>query len=158
MPAAEYRSQATDWSGTTLEVGDGLSPETFRAVAEIAGIQFGEMTTDAEEITHLLSPNDHKEKMPGLRDTGEFGFNGNWLPEDESQSNDATGQGGLVFLQRTRAVRNWRIVLGKSGSPQIAWGVRGFLSKFKPGDAEKGKPKKFTAALMPSQDTAAALP
>jgi hypothetical protein len=55
--ATEYASQATDGAGSTLEVGDGASPEIFTAIAEIttitprrqASVQFsgGVQRTDA---------------------------------------------------------------------------------------------------------------
>jgi hypothetical protein len=48
--------------------------------------------------------------------------------------------------------------MGNSGSPAIAWPFRGFVSSFKPGDAETGTKKAFTAAITPSKDIASALP
>jgi len=157
MPAAEYASQATDGAGSILEVGDGASPETFTAIAEVTTITPGAMSTAAIETTHLLSPNAHKEKIPGLRDTGAFGIDGNWLPDNDTQSNDDT-PGGLVYLARTRAVRNFRIVLGNSGSPEITWPFRGFIDNFQPGPLTIGTKKAFKASIMPSKDTAADLP
>lgn len=155
--ATEYASQATDGAGSTLEVGDGASPEIFTAIAEITTITPGAMSTESIETTHLLSPNAHKEKIPGLRDTGAFGLDGNWLPEDDTQSNTAS-PGGLVYLARTRAVRNFRIVLGNSGSPSIAWPFRGFVDNFQPGPLSIGAKKAFKASIMPSKDIAADLP
>lgn len=155
--ATEYASSATDWAGSTLEVSDGASPDVFTAIAEVKKISFGAMNTTKIPTTHLLSPNAHVELIPGLRSTDDFGLEGNWLPENATQSNDST-PGGLVYLARTRAVRNMRIVMGNSGSPAIAWPFRGFVSMFKPGDAEIGTAKTFTASITPSQDTAADLP
>lgn len=155
--AEEYESQATDGAGSTLEVGDGASPESFTAIAEVTTITPGSMTTDEIPTTHLLSPNSHEEKIPGLRKTGAFGIDGNWLPDDDTQSNDAS-PGGLVYLARTRAVRNFRIVLGNSGSPAIAWPFRGFVSMFQPGPLAIGQKKSFKASITPSKDIAADLP
>ena len=156
--ATEYASSATDWAGSVLEVSDTGSPENWTAIAELTQITFGDMTTEAIDVTHLLSPNAHKEKIPGNRDTGAFGISGNWLPENATQSNSSTAPGGLVYNGRTRTVKQFRIVLGNSGSPSTIWGFRGFISSFKPGDAANGTAKKFTAAITPSQDVSAALP
>ena len=156
--ATEYESQATDWAGSTLEVGDGARPENFTAIAELTKITFGAMKTDKIMTTHLLSPNAHTEKIPGLRDTDDFGLEGNWLPENDTQSNNSTAPGGLVYLARTRSIRNFQIVMGNSGSPAIAWPFRGYVSMFKPGDAAVGTGKTFTASVTPSRDIAASLP
>ena len=160
--ATEYESSATEWAGSTLSVGDGSSsPEVFTDIAELTKISFGAMTTTKIPVTHLLSPNAHVEKIPGLRDTDDFGIEGNWLPDNVTQSNDAGSSGssgGLVYLARTRAVRNFKITLGNSGSPAIEWPFRGFVSNFKPGDAMIGNAKTFTGAITPSKDIAADLP
>jgi len=157
--ATEYESAATEWAGSTLSVGDGASPESFTDIAELTKITFGAMTTGKIPVTHLLSPNAHVERIPGLRDTADFGIEGNWLPGDNTQSNQSgTGAGGLVYLARTRSVRNMKITLGNSGSPAIEWPFRGFVSSFKPGDAMIGNAKTFTGAITPSKDIAAALP
>jgi hypothetical protein len=156
--ATEYESQATDWAGSTLEVGDQTSPEQFTAIAEVTKISFGAMNTADVKITHLLSPNAHEENMPGLRSTDAFGIEGNWLPENATQSNSATAPEGLVYLARKRLVRNFRIVMGNSGSPAIAWPFRGYVNSFKPGDAMIGTGKTFSAGIKPSKDVAADLP
>lgn len=155
--ATEYASSGTDAAGSTLEVGDGASPEVFTAIAEVTNITPGAMSTADIDLTHLLSPNAHKEHLPGLRDTGPFSIDGNWLPENATQSNDAS-PGGLVYLARTRAVRNFKIVLGNSGSPAIEWPFRGYINQFQPGQLTIGQKKAFKASIMPSQDIAASLP
>jgi hypothetical protein len=156
--ATEYASSATDGAGSTLEVGDGASPENFTAIAEITTITPGPMTTAVIDITHLLSPNAHKEKLPGLRDTTGFGLEGNWLPENSTQNNSAVAPEGLVYLARTRGVRNFQIVLGNSGSPAIVWPFRGFVESFQPGPLTIGQKKSFKASIMPSKDIASSLP
>jgi hypothetical protein len=158
MSAAEYESSATDWAGSTLEVGDGASPENFTAIAEVTKITFGGMKTADIETTHLLSPNAHEENIPGKRSTDAFGVSGNWLPDNATQSNSSSGGGGLTYLARTRAIRNFQIVMGNSGSPQTAWPFRGYVNMFKPGDAETGTKKSFEASIKPSKDIAADLP
>lgn len=157
-----YESQAFHGYGSQLLVGDGASPETFYPIAEVTTITPGAMTTAAITTTHLESPEAHAEKIPGMRDTGAIGLVGNWLPTDPSQSNDdgtsspPAGAGGLVFLARTRAVRNFKIKL--SNPQQTEWPIRGFISSFQPGAIGVDDKVSFTAEITPSKDTAAALP
>ncbi len=157
-----YQSEAFSGYGSALLVGSGDSPESFVAIAEVLTIQPGAMTTSVLDRTHLRSPEAHKEKIPGLRDTGPFTITGNWRPTDFTQSNhdgDAGSPGGadgLVFLARTRAVRNWKIQL--SDEDQTEWPFQGFISSFHPGEINADAVCKFTAEITPTKDISAALP
>src|SRR5688572_33246281 len=118
--------------GAQLLVGTTTSPQTFQAIAAILTITPGEMSTDVIDRTHLRSPDAHREKMAGIRDSGPFTIEGTWLPNDESQSNDGGGSGafaagGLVYLWRTRAERDFIIELG-DGSPGTEWPFRGVVT------------------------------
>jgi hypothetical protein len=157
MSAAEYASQAASGHGTTLEVGNGASPEEFTAIVEVKTITPGAMTTADIDVSHLLSPQNHKERIPGQRDTAAIAITGNWRPTDPTQSNDDS-PGGLIFLQRTRAVRNFRIVVPGFGSPSLAWPVRGYLSSFKVDQIENNSAMAVSFEIQPSQDIAADLP
>lgn len=148
--------------GAQLMVGDNASPETFQAIALISKITPGEMTTNVVQRTHLRSPEAHHEKMAGLRDSGPFSVEGIWSPQDESQSNAGGGtgsftEGGLMWLQRTRAERNFKIVLN-DGSPATEWPFRGVVTRFKPGDITGDAPIMFSADITPLQDYSAELP
>lgn len=154
-----YPSEAFVGYGAALLVGDGASPEVFTEIAEIVKITPGPISTAVYDRTHLRSPEGHREKMPGIRDSGPFGLEGNWRPDHPSQSNDdgsgsPSGAGGVVFLARTRAIRNFKILL-PSG---IEWPFRGFFSSYQPGEITTEGISKFTAEVQPSQDTTAALP
>ncbi len=143
--------------GAALWVGDESSPIGFSKVAYVTKITPGAMTTAAADRTHLQSPEAHREKMPGIRDTGPFGLEGNWVPDDPSQSNDPGGSpesGGLVYLARTRAVRDFKIIL----ADDTEWPFRGFISSFQPGEIGIENVAKFTAEITPTQDVSAALP
>jgi hypothetical protein len=170
-----YASEAFHGYGSALFVGDGASPENFVAVAEVLTIAPGAMTTAAIDRTHLRSPQAHREKIPGIRDTGPFTITGNWRPQNVTQSNDAgegspggspvDQPGGLVYLARTRAVRNFKIVLSDGlagvGSPSTTdteWPFRGFVSSFHPGEIGIDNVVKFTAEITPTQDISADLP
>lgn len=154
-----YAGDAFHGYGSQLLVGQNDSPETFVAIADVTNITPGEMNTANIQKTHLRSPEGHHEKLPGLRDSGPFTITGNWRPKHGSQSN-AGGDGhtiGLVGLWRTRAVRNFKIVLS-DGSPATEWPFRGFVSKFQPGEIGSEDKVPFTAEITPESDFSADLP
>lgn len=157
-----YEGEAFHGYGSQLMVGDGASPEQFEAIADIAVITPGEMSTAVIEKTHLRSPEAHREKLAGLRDSGPFTISGNWRPTHQSQSNAGGGTssfqgGGLVYFWRTRVTKNWKIVLS-DGSPATEWPFTGFVSKFQPGEIGPDDKVPFTAEITPASDFSADLP
>jgi hypothetical protein len=157
-----YEGEAFHGWGSQLMVGNGASPETFEAIADVTNITPGKMSTAPIEKTHLRVPNAHRTKLPGLRDTEPFTLTGNWRPTHESQSNAGGGSGsfvsgGLVALARSREVRNFKIVLS-DGSPGTEWPFSGFVSGFQPGEIGSDDKVPFTAEITPTGDTTADLP
>ena len=144
-----------------LLVGQGgASPETYVAVADVNEITFGEMTTNIIDKTHLRSPDAHREKMAGMRDSGEFGITGNWRPAHGSQSNaggDGFTNGGLVALWRTRTEANFKLVLN-DGSPGLEIPFRGVVSRWQPGRSASTAKIDFSAEITPLRDFSADLP
>lgn len=157
-----YAGQAFVGYGSQLMVGNAASPETFEAIADIETITPGDMTTAVADKTHLRSPEAHREKLATLRDSGPFTITGNWRPSHESHSNAGGGsgsftQGGLMWLWRQRAERNFKIVLS-DGSPGTEWPFRGVVTKFQPGQIGIDAKVAFTAEITPLQDFSANLP
>jgi hypothetical protein len=157
-----YEGQAFHGYGSQLMVGDGASPEVFQAIADVMSITPGEMSTAVIEKTHLRSPEAHREKLAGLRDSGPFTITGNWRPTHQSQSNAGGGtsafaSGGLVYFWRNRSIKNWKIVLS-DGSPATEWPFTGFVSKFQPGEIGPDDKVNFTAEITPVSDFSADLP
>lgn len=129
--------------GAQWLISDGSSPGNFQAVAAVVSITPGDMKTEVIDRTHLRSPDAHREKMAGIRDSGPFTMNVIWLPLDESQSNAGGGSGafddgGIVALWRNRTERDMQIILNNvpAGSPdeQLVWPFRGIITKFQPGE------------------------
>lgn len=78
-------SQAKFGYGTLVKMGDGGTPETFTAIAELRGdISFDGMESDSIEITtHNNAVNGRaKEKMPGLIDPGDLSIEINYIAND----------------------------------------------------------------------------
>ena len=157
-----YSSEGINGYGSQLEVGNGASPETFEAIAFVKSITPGEMSTTVYERTHLRSPDAHREKGAGLRDSGAFVVAGTWVPTHESQNNAGGGSGafaagGLIALWRGRAQHNFKIVLN-DGSPATEWPFRGIVTKFQPGQITGDNDIDFTAEFTPVQAYDASLP
>ena len=71
-----YAGDAFIGYGAQFKVGQGDSPETFVAVADIMEITFGDMTTNVIPKTHLRSPGRHHEKIATIRDSGPITIKG----------------------------------------------------------------------------------
>lgn len=141
--------------GAQLLVGSGgESPEDFEAIAFVRSITPGAMETNDLDVGHLRSPDAHNEHAPGLRDSGAFTVTGMWVPTEQSHSNAGGGSvafasGGLVALWRTRAIRNFKVVLFQDGSPGTEWPFRGYVRRFQPGEISNGAIVNFTAEFQP---------
>lgn len=159
-----YPSDAIHGYGAQWLIGKGdlvPGPETFTAVAQVKTISPGEMTTETLDKTHLRSPEAHREHRAGLRDTGPFAIQCIWNPADESHSNAGGGSGafedgGLVFLWRTRAERNMKIVLPDTGETE--WPFRGVITKCQPGEIGEDGIVMLDVEVQPLMDISAALP
>lgn len=148
--------------GAQLMVGDGLSPEGFDAIAEVTKITPGDMTTAVLERTHLRSPEAHREKLAGLRDSGPFAVELNYRPGHESQNNAGGGSGsfsggGLAAMWRARTTHNFKIVLN-DGSPATEFPFSGFVSKYQLGEIGPDGKISLMCEFTPRSDFSADLP
>lgn len=121
----------------------------------------GEMTSGVIDKTHLRSPQVHREKLAGLRDSGPFTITGTWAPKEQSQSNAGGGtgafaDGGLNYLWRTKTERDMRIVV--ASSPIVEWPFRGVVTKFQPGQIGPDDKINFACEITPLQDFSVDLP
>lgn len=148
--------------GAELQVGDGASPEVFESIAFLRNITFGDMSTADLDVTHLRSPDAHREHRAGIRDSGAFSCSGIFVPGEQSQSNTGGGSGpfqtgGLIALWRGRQNHNFKIVVNE-GSPNNEWAFRGYVSKFQPGEVGIDNIVDFSAEFMPVRAFDADLP
>lgn len=92
---------ATAGVGTTLQVGDGASPEIFSTIAEVLTIGGPEISSEDIEVTNMDSPSGFKEFISGLTDAGAITFDANWIKStQQTQVRDDVGAG---------TARNYRI-------------------------------------------------
>ena len=157
-----YASDALIGYGSQWLIGmDNGSPETFVAVAQIASIDFGDMTANIVNKTHLRSPGRAHEKRATIRDMGPFTMTGQLNIAHGSHNNAGgdgfTSPGGLIALHRNLTERNMKIVLG-DGSPGTELPFRGVISSLKLATLELENIVTFTAQVQPLQDYTADLP
>ena len=148
--------------GAELQVGDAGSPEAFESIAGVRGITFGDMSTADIDVTHLRSPDAHREHRAGVRDSGAFTVTGVFMPGEESLNNTGGGSGsfqggGLIALWRGRQNHNFKIVLNE-GSPDNEWSFRAYVSQFQLGEVGIDDIVTYTASFMPVQAFDANLP
>ncbi len=156
-----YAGRAIHGYGTQLLVASLGSPDRFEAIAQVLSITPGGMSTTVVERTHLRSPGAHRQKRAGLRTSGAFTLVGTWFPRERSQSNAGGGigafvDGGLLWLWRTRARRDFKIVL--ADVDQTEWPFSGVITKFQPGKIATDDKITFTCEITPVQDFSADLP
>ncbi len=116
---------ATHAFGSKLYVlRDGGSPLDFVEVKRITSVKPGASSTAAIDTTELDSPGVHKQRIPGVRDTGPVAFAGNYDPSDE-------GVQRIAELSASRDVTLFRVAAPDTfGSPAVTWEYTGFVSGF----------------------------
>ena len=131
--------------GSLFKVGNAASPEVFTTVAELFSIQPGALSTNVIDLTHHESPDAHREKLPGLKDTGPFTIQGNYVPDNTTQMNVGTG---LLKLWKDRTKFNFKIVLSDALANE--WTARGFISNFQLGEIGLDEKVTFAAEITPT--------
>lgn len=165
-----YAGEAFIGYGSQFLVGQGDSPETFTAAPDINSITPGDMTTGIVDITHLRSPDRHREKKGTLRDSGAIVCEGNYRPNHGAHKR--TGGDGfsathnLLELWRNVTENNFQLVFpdredaGASGSPLtgIALDVAGVITRYQIGVMGLDTKVPFTLEVTPLRDYSAGLP
>lgn len=59
---------------------ESATPGTYTKVAEVVSITPPPMTRDAVDVTHMESPNEYRQFIPGLADLGEATITINFVP------------------------------------------------------------------------------
>lgn len=141
--------------GAELQVALYGSPNSFQSIAGLKSITPGDATTADIDITHLRSPDAHREHRPGLRDNGPFTCTGVFIPGDESQSlvGGGTGvfaDGGLYYMWKQRSINTFRVVFN-DGSPNNDFEFNGYVSQYQVGEIGPDDVVTFTASFMPTE-------
>lgn len=111
--------------GSTLQLGDGATPEVFTSIAEIVELTPPQMSRDEIDVTSHSSSDGYREFIAGMRDGGEVSFRANWLPTDATHD----GATGLLETFNDNATHNWKIILPNT---LATISFSGFLTAFEP--------------------------
>jgi hypothetical protein len=91
-------------AGTSLNRGDGATPEVFTSVGEIVGTLKGpSLTRDMKDATNMSSPNQREEVIPGILKTGTVDF-------DVSYVRGNVQHAGLVADIKNAVLRNFQLI------------------------------------------------
>jgi predicted secreted protein len=93
--------------GIALKRGNGGTPETFEAVAEVKDIKPFKLKAETKETTHHGSAGGWRTFKATLIEGGECTFKINFLPDDTTHSFAA----GLAADLMNRQQRNYQIIL-----------------------------------------------
>jgi hypothetical protein len=158
-----YAGKAFIGYSAQLKVGQGDSPESFVAVADVTKITPGNTPATIINKTHLRSPGRTHEKLSTIRELGPFQFEGNYRP-DHGSHKLAGGVDGfsattsLPYLHRTQAENNFEVELTDADGTTHTLSFRGVVSDYKVGDIVLDQKVMFTAAIQPLSDWTAGLP
>lgn len=92
-PPTQYASQANTGGQSTIEIGDSSSPPTYTALLEVKNFTIGGSTMSQIDVTHLLSPGNVGERIPGRLQPGTISITGNFIG-DATQLSIATAIAG----------------------------------------------------------------
>lgn len=128
--------------GSTLQLGDGGSPEAFTSIAEIINLTPPQMSRDDIDVTSNSSSDGYREFIGGLRDGGEVAIEANWLPSNATHD-DVTG---LLSTFHTNTNHNFKIILPNT---LATISFAGFVTAFEP-DLQVEEQGKLNATIKVS--------
>jgi hypothetical protein len=105
--------------GTKLKIGDGLSEETFSAIAEVKDITGPGLTREFAEFTHQLSTGGYREYKPTFKNSGDVSFKCNFIPDDDTQGYQAAG--GLMKDYEDGTLRHFQLEFPDPGQTKASF-------------------------------------
>ena len=139
------KTRANTGNGAIFYVGDSASPTGYIALLEVKDLGYDPLSVPVLDATHLLSPNNTSEKIPGMIMPGQISLTGNFVG-DTTQMNIST-------LAQAQTVFPWKITaplrpLTDGGAARVytATGI-GFFAKYTPGSFAAGKLNEMKATL-----------
>jgi predicted secreted protein len=107
--------------GSRFEIGDGADPEVYTQLAEVININPPSMSRDALDATHMLSPEQWREFVPGLKDGGEVSVDMNFIP-------GGAGETQIMANLAADNTANYRITFPNG----VSWTFAAFCTGFEP--------------------------
>ncbi|MFA5388066.1 MAG: phage tail tube protein [Candidatus Paceibacterota bacterium] len=106
-------TQGSTGFGTLIKIGNGQSPETFNAIAEVKDINGPNMSQEFAEFTHQQSPSGFREYKPTFKNSGDITFKCNFLPDDTTQGFSTSG---LLKDFADQTLRNFQLLFPDTGA------------------------------------------
>ena len=123
-------SEAILATGTLIYVGNGASPETFTAIAEVKSISGPNLSRNVIDVTTHNSTLGWEESLAGLKRSGEITFDINFIPGNATHSAST----GLLKAFDDNDKLNYKLVFPISaGSPQVEWTFEAYVVGFQIG-------------------------
>jgi len=139
------KTRANTGNGAIFFVGDSASPTGYTPLLEMKDLGYDALSVPVIDATHLLSPNNTSEKIPGMIMPGQVNLMGNFVG-DASQLN-------ISVLAQAQTVFPWKITAplrplidGGAARTYTASG-NGFFAKYTPGTFGAGKLNEVKATL-----------
>jgi len=107
--------------GTSIQIGDGASPEVFTEIPEPKDITGPQLTQEFAEFTHQQSPGHFREYKPTFKVSGDVSFKCNYLPNDTIMQR-------LESDYANQTLRNFKEVFPTS--PVETYAFHAYVSKF----------------------------
>jgi hypothetical protein len=136
-----YASQANAGYLSAFYIGSSASPPAYTAISEIKSFTPDLMSMPEVPTTHLLSPNNTEEFVPGMIKPGKVAFSGNFIG-DASQLN-------ITTLAQAQTIFPFQIIAPvQRGTKAYTLTGHGFISSYKPGPFENNKAIEFQAEIQ----------
>jgi hypothetical protein len=107
---------------TFLQLGNGLSPETFTTVANVGTIGGPGLSLNVVDVTSHSTLVPWRQKIGTLLDQGDLTFDCYFIPNDP-------GHQALLAQFVSRLTADWQLSFPTSPTRTV-WGLHGFISKF----------------------------
>ena len=125
--------------GAEFAIGDGGDPtETFTKVAEVRAITPPAFTRDSDEATRLDSPDEYKEYVAAMFDTGDVSITLNYVPTASASD--------VLFTALHADAGNFQITFPNGVRMQFT----GFFVGYEPAEIEPNGTMTLTAMLKRS--------
>lgn len=107
--------------GSKLQIGDGGGSEIFTDIADVVSISGPSPDGAMIDVTHLLSPDNTREKIAGLLDPADVTFDLNFVP-------GLAGHKVLMADMKSRVKRNFKLIF----SDTTTWPFTGVINGVSP--------------------------
>lgn len=135
MPTT-YFSSANAGYGSQFFIGSPL-----QAISEVRSFTCDLITMPEISTTHLLSPNNTEEFIPGMIKPGKCSFTGNFIGTDSQLQ--------ITTLAQTQLIFNFQIAAPVQRlSKTYTLNAQGFITSYKPGPFENNRAIEFSAEIQ----------